>query len=81
MPDSDVFKHALDSSHIHLSQDGDEGEANEDVTQNPWKTGTYQQTDEGKLIGVDSPPSLRRSTRIRKQNSKITNAAIVEDEN
>ncbi|XP_015170396.1 uncharacterized protein [Solanum tuberosum] len=42
----------------------------------------YQQPGyEGELIGADSPPSLRRSTRIRNQNPKFTNAAIVEDEN
>lgn len=48
MLDSVVFEHVLDSSSIHLSQDWDEGEANEDdtdedVTQNTWKTSTYQQ--------------------------------------
>ncbi|KAH0679308.1 hypothetical protein KY284_020393 [Solanum tuberosum] len=87
LPDSNVFQDVLDSSHSQLSLDGAEGEANEDnidedVTQNPWQTGIYQQPgEEGELIGVDSPPSLRRSIRIRKQNPNFANAAIVEDEN
>ncbi|KAH0672517.1 hypothetical protein KY290_024747 [Solanum tuberosum] len=85
--DSDVLKGVLDSSHIQLSQDVDESEANEDnidedVTQNLWQTAIYQQlSEEGELIGAHSPSSLRRLTRIRKQNSKFANAAIVEDGN
>ena len=87
LPDSDVFKDVLGSSHIQLSLDRAEGEANEDnvdevVAQNPWQTGMYKQPgEEGELIGADSPPLLRRSIRTRKQNPKFANAAIVEDEN
>ncbi|KAH0721579.1 hypothetical protein KY285_005164 [Solanum tuberosum] len=87
LPDSYVFKDVLDSSHIQLSLDGVESEANEDnidedVTQNLWQTGMYQQPgEESELIGANSPPSLRRSTRIRKKNPKFANATIVEDEN
>lgn len=51
LPDSDVLKYVLYSSHIQLSLDGDKCESNEDnvdedVTQNPWKTCMYQQPDE-----------------------------------
>ncbi|KAG5596300.1 hypothetical protein H5410_037532 [Solanum commersonii] len=46
VPDSDVFKDVLDSSHIQLSLHGAEGEANEDnvdevVTQNSWQIDTF----------------------------------------
>ncbi|KAK2997760.1 hypothetical protein RJ639_024907 [Escallonia herrerae] len=57
LPDSDVFKEALESSQIHLSLDEvdgtvDEGNAEEDVAQNPWQTGVYQQPSEE--VGVMS---------------------------
>ncbi|KAK4736698.1 hypothetical protein R3W88_000395 [Solanum pinnatisectum] len=87
LPDSDVFKDVLGSSHVQLNLDGAEGEANEDnvnevVAQISWQTGMYKQPgEESELIGANSPPPLRRSTRIRKQNPKFANAAIVEDEN
>lgn len=42
----------------------------------------YKQLGEkGELIGVDSPPPLRRSIRIRMKNLKFANAATLEDEN
>lgn len=86
MADSDALKDVLGSSHIQLSIDEAEDEANEDngeegVTRNPWQTGLYQQpSEEGELNGANTPPTRRRSTRIRKQNSKYANAAIVEEE-
>ncbi|KAH0642624.1 hypothetical protein KY290_034211 [Solanum tuberosum] len=51
LPDSNVLKDVLDSSHIQLSLDEAEAEVNEDtvkegVTQNPWQTGLYQQPSE-----------------------------------
>ncbi|KAK3030594.1 hypothetical protein RJ639_039680 [Escallonia herrerae] len=73
LPDSNVFKEALESSQIHLSLyevDGtvDEGNAEEDVAQNPWQTGVYQQpSEEGDSSGVETP-LLRRSTRMKKPN-------------
>ncbi|KAK3041270.1 hypothetical protein RJ639_001372 [Escallonia herrerae] len=73
LPDSDVFKEALESSQIHLSLDEvdgtvDEGNAEEDVAQNPWQTGVYQQpSEEGDSSGVETP-LLRRSTRTKKPN-------------
>ncbi|KAH0661815.1 hypothetical protein KY290_027734 [Solanum tuberosum] len=81
LPDSNVLKDVLDSSHVQLSLDEAEDEANEDivdegVAQNPWQTGVYQQSS-----GANTPPSLRRSSRIRKLNPKYANAAIVEEEN
>ncbi|KAK2980732.1 hypothetical protein RJ640_011712 [Escallonia rubra] len=83
LPDSDVFKEALESSQIHLSLyevDGtvDEGNAKEYVAQNPWQTGVYQQqSEEGDSSGVETP-LLRRSTRTRKPNPKYANVSIVE---
>ncbi|KAH0665637.1 hypothetical protein KY285_026843 [Solanum tuberosum] len=86
LPDSNVLKDVLDSSHIQLSLDEAEAEANEDtveegVTQNPWQTGLYQQPSEDELNGENTPPSLRRSSRIKKLNPKYANAAILEEEN
>ncbi|KAK3008221.1 hypothetical protein RJ639_015039 [Escallonia herrerae] len=81
--DSDVFKEALESSQIHLSlneADGivDEGNAEEDMAQNPWQTSVYQQpSEEGDSSGVETP-LLRRSTRTRKPNPKYANVAIIE---
>ena len=47
LPDSYIFKKTLESSQIHLSLNeaesvNDEGNVEEDVAQNHWKTGTYQ---------------------------------------
>ena len=77
----------MKSYHIQLSQDVDEGEANEDnideiVTQNPWQTAIYQKLGEkGELIGAYLQPSLGRLTRFRKHKSNFVNVAIAEDEN
>ncbi|KAH0642694.1 hypothetical protein KY289_033668 [Solanum tuberosum] len=47
LPDSNVLKDVLDSSHVQLSLDEAEDEANEDIAEegvahNPWQTGVYQ---------------------------------------
>ncbi|KAK3009190.1 hypothetical protein RJ639_013530 [Escallonia herrerae] len=83
LPDSDVFKEALESSQIHLSLDEvdgtvDEGNAEEDVAQNPWQTGVYQQpSEEGDSSGVEKP-LLRRSTRTKKPNPRDCEEEILQ---
>ncbi|KAK3018738.1 hypothetical protein RJ639_003032 [Escallonia herrerae] len=58
----------------------DEGNAEEDVAQNPWQTGVYQQpSKKGDSSRVEAPPLLRKSTRTRNPNPKYANAAIIEE--
>ncbi|KAL8132396.1 hypothetical protein AgCh_008045 [Apium graveolens] len=49
-------------------------------TQSSGQDGTSHHEDEEADNGRDAPPPLRRSTRIRKSNTKYVNAAIIEDE-
>ncbi|KAE8675325.1 Detected protein of unknown function [Hibiscus syriacus] len=53
------------------------------VTQNPWQTGVYQQSNEegvpSETEGSIPQSQLRRSTRIRRPNPKYVNAAIIEE--
>ena len=65
------------------SGDPDGDDVEQRVTQNPWQTGVYQQSNEegGPSETEESTPQpqLRRSTRTRRPNPKYANAAIIEE--
>nr|GFB32113.1 retrovirus-related Pol polyprotein from transposon TNT 1-94 [Tanacetum cinerariifolium] len=83
LPDTEVFKEALDDSHVQLTLK-DDGASDSDQNaqvgagQNPWHTGVYQRHEEGDSNQPQVEDALRRSTRPRKPNPRYANAAIVE---
>lgn len=86
LPDSNILKDVLDSSHIQLSLDEAEDEAKEDIAEEvlalrPWKTTVYQQQSEAhKISGRTTLQTFRSSSRIRRLNRMYGNASIVEEE-
>ncbi|KAE8673149.1 hypothetical protein F3Y22_tig00111810pilonHSYRG00151 [Hibiscus syriacus] len=93
LPDSrefgDKLQQKMGEHDVQLQTSSDESEdpngddVEQRMTQNPWKTGVYQQPNEegGPSETEESIPQsqLRRSTRIRRPNPKYANAAIIEE--
>ncbi|KAE8706377.1 hypothetical protein F3Y22_tig00110393pilonHSYRG00025 [Hibiscus syriacus] len=93
LPDSrefgDKLQQKIGEHVVQLQTSSDESEdpngdnVEQRVTQNPWQTGVYQQSNEegGPSEIEESIPQsqFRRSTRIRRPNPKYANAAIIEE--
>lgn len=85
MSDSEVLRNELQSAQIQLGCGENEDtciDDESDQNQDPWQTGVYEQlNEEGEMSEAEISTQPRRSTRIRKQNPKYANAAIIEEAN
>ncbi|KAJ7962838.1 Retrovirus-related Pol polyprotein from transposon TNT 1-94 [Quillaja saponaria] len=91
LPDSNDFEAELQTAQFQstsnetkdVGDDGDDGDAEQGVAQNSWQTGVYQQpSEEGEHGEAEIPTQQsqpRRSTRIRKPNTKYANATIAKE--